>query len=338
MKSYKLKIEQVDDFVPEIAGAFGVNFTNSFGEFAVKIPSHIGTGEIKGINFPNGIGLHIINCNMHDDTEFYFENNGINSLRFIYCMKGEIAHRFSSSEEEIAIRRAEHLIAAPTYEEDQIYIIKKDSPAIICYLEINKVKFQEQLSYDLNKIDASYYPLFADVNGLTQIAHKGYYSLQISDIIDSILNNEDQGLVRTNYLGAKALECTSLMLKLYKEDSLEGNKRTTLRLSDMDTVVAAVNYIENNISKLETIPEIAEAVGIEAYRLQDGFKRNYGMTVNDYIKEYRLKRALTMLTSEGKNVSEVVYALGLSSRSYFSKIFKEKYGIPPSSLRKVPEH
>ena len=61
------------------------------------------------------------------------------------------------------------------------------------------------------------------------------------------------------------------------------------------------------------------------------------MTVNDYIKEYRLKRALTMLTSEDKNVSEVVYALGLSSRSYFSKIFKEKYGIPPSSLRKVPE-
>jgi len=43
MKSYKLKIEQVDDFVPEIAGAFGVNFTNNFGEFAVSIPSHICT-------------------------------------------------------------------------------------------------------------------------------------------------------------------------------------------------------------------------------------------------------------------------------------------------------
>lgn len=105
----------------------------------------------------------------------------------------------------------------------------------------------------------------------------------------------------------------------------------------MENIAAAVQYIENHIADLKTIPEIAEAVGIEAYRLQDGFKRNYGVTVNDYIKDFRLKRALTMLTSEDKNVSEVVYALGLSSRSYFSKIFKEKYGISPSALRKNPE-
>ncbi len=337
MKSYKLKIKQVDDFVPEIADAFGVNFTNNFGEFAVEIPEHIGEGTIKGINFPNGIGLHIIHCDMKDDTEFYFKNNPINSLRFIYCMKGEVGHKFSTSSEETTIRRAEHLIAAPRYNEDQMYIIKKKNPAVICYLELDKMKFQKQLSYDLSKIDPVYYPLFADVNALTQVCNKGYYSLQISDIIDDILANDDDGLIRTNYLGAKALECTSLMLKLYKEDSLKDGNRTTLRLSDLDNVAAAVQYIEKHISELSTIPEIAEAVGIEAYRLQDGFKRNYGVTVNDYIKDYRLKRALTMLTAEDMNVSEVVYALGLSSRSYFSKIFKEKYGISPSSLRKNPE-
>lgn len=337
MKSYRLKIEEVDDFVPQIAKAFGVNYTTKFGEFSLQIPSHIGKGVVRGINFPNGIGLHILNCDMVDDTEFYFENNGINSLRFIYCMKGEVGHKFSGATEETAIRRAEHLIAAPRYNEDQIYIIKKAHPAVLCYLELNKQKFQEQLSYDLTKIDEVYYPLFADVNALTQICNKGYYSLQISDIIDDILTNDDVGLVRTNYLGAKALECTSLMLKLYKEDHQNGSKRTTLRLSDMENIAAAVQYIENHIADLKTIPEIAEAVGIEAYRLQDGFKRNYGVTVNDYIKDFRLKRALTMLTSEDKNVSEVVYALGLSSRSYFSKIFKEKYGISPSALRKNPE-
>lgn len=337
MKSYRLKIKEVDDFVPEIAAAFGTNYEVKFGEYCLEIPEHLGEGTIKGINFPNGIGLHVINCDFKDDTEFYFENNGINSLRFIYCMKGEVGHKFSTVNEETTIRRAEHLIAAPRYDEDQLYIVKKEKAAVICYLEINKEKFQKQLSYDLTKIDAVYYPLFADVNALTQIHNKGYYSLQISDIIDDILNNDDEGLVRTNYLGAKALECTSLMLKLYREDSVDDFKKTTLRLSDMDNITAAVKYIENHISELNTIPNIAEAVGIEPYRLQEGFKRNYGVTVNDYIKEYRLKRALTMLISEDLNVSEVVYALGLSSRSYFSKIFKEKYGISPSSLRKNPE-
>lgn len=338
MKSYTLELKEVDDFVPEIATAFNVDHDVQFGEYSLKIPDDIGEGTIRGINFPNGIGLHILNCYFKDDTEFYFKNKRINSLRFIYCMKGEISHKFSqSSENETSIKRSEHLIAAPRYDEDQMYQIKKQQSSIICYLEIDKERFQSQLSYNLSKIDPVYYPLFADVNALKRILQKGYYSLQISDIIDDILNNEDVGLIRTNYLGAKALECTSLMLKLYKEDSSKDASKTTLRLYDLENISAAVAYIEKNIADLDTIPKIAEAVGMESYRLQEGFKRNYGITVNDYIKEHRLKRALTMLTSEDMNVSEVVYALGLSSRSYFSKIFKEKYGISPSWLRRNPE-
>ncbi len=337
MKAYQLKIDEVDDLVPKIADALGCSYTSNFGEYALKLPGQLGTGEIRGVNFPNGIGLHIMDCDFKDDTQFTFINKHINSLRFIYCMKGEVAHKFSEDSEETVIHRAEHLIAASRYNENQSYIFKKESPIVLCYLEIDKVKFQQQLSYDLNKIDDAFYPLFADVNAMTQICTKGFYSLQISDIINEILTNEDDGLVRTNFFGAKALECVALMLKLYKEDSNGGSGKPTLRLSDMDNVAAAVQFIESHISELATIPEIADSVGIEAYKLQEGFKRTYGVTVNDYIKDYRLKRALTMLTSDDKNVSEVVYALGLSSRSYFSKIFKEKYGIAPSSLRKNPE-
>lgn len=338
MNSYTLELKEVDDFVPEIAAAFNVSYDVQFGEFSLKIPKDIGEGTIKGINFPNGIGLHILNCNFKSNTEFYFKNTRINSLRFIYCMKGEVSHKFSNLEDSVTtIKRSEHLIAAPRYDEDQMYQIKKEQTSIICYLEIDKERFQSQLSYNLSKIDPVYYPLFADVNALKRILQKGYYSLQISDIIDDILTNDDVGLIRTNYLGAKALECTSLMLKLYKEDSSKDAGKNTLRLFDLENIAMAVEYIEKNISNLETIPKIAQAVGMESHRLQEGFKRNYGITVNDYIKEYRLKKALTMLTTEDMNVSEVVYALGLSSRSYFSKIFKEKYGISPSWLRRNPE-
>ncbi|RMB57674.1 AraC family transcriptional regulator [Dokdonia sinensis] len=332
MKEYTLKVKNVDDLVPEIADAFGTNYENKFGEFSLEVPEHLGTGNISGINFPNGIGLHIIDCEFVEDTKFTFKNNELNSLRFMYCMKGEMRHRFSSSDDDVIVRRAEHLIVAAKYNEDQAFTFKSKKPVVMCYLEINKTKFQEQLSYDLSMIDEVYYPLFADVNALTQIQQKGYYSLQISDIIDDILTFDDVGLVRTNFLGAKALEAVSLMLRLYKEDSNNDQKKLTLRLADLDNVNAAVKYIENNIDSLTTIPEIAKAVGIEPYRLQEGFKKNYQLTVNDYIKEYRLKRSLSMLTSENMNVSEVVYALGLSSRSYFSKIFKEKYGVAPSSL------
>ncbi|WP_245585041.1 helix-turn-helix domain-containing protein [Psychroserpens burtonensis] len=40
------------------------------------------------------------------------------------------------------------------------------------------------------------------------------------------------------------------------------------------------------------------------------------------------------MRSADLNVSQVVYSIGFTSRSYFSKIFKEKYGITPNEYRK----
>ena len=70
-------------------------------------------------------------------------------------------------------------------------------------------------------------------------------------------------------------------------------------------------------------------------KLQEGFQSIFGKTVNEYIRDVRLTRALNILLAGNKNVSEVVYELGLSSRSYFSKIFKEKYGVSPGKY--LPE-
>ena len=41
-----------------------------------------------------------------------------------------------------------------------------------------------------------------------------------------------------------------------------------------------------------------------------------------------------MLKNTDLNISQIVYSIGFSSRSYFSKIFKEKYGITPNKFKK----
>jgi AraC-like DNA-binding protein len=41
-----------------------------------------------------------------------------------------------------------------------------------------------------------------------------------------------------------------------------------------------------------------------------------------------------MLKNTDLNISQIVYSIGFSSRSYFSKIFKEKYDISPNKLKK----
>lgn len=69
-------------------------------------------------------------------------------------------------------------------------------------------------------------------------------------------------------------------------------------------------------------------------KLQYGFHNLYGLSVNNYVKKIRLQIAMELLKNSDLSISEIVYKIGLSSRSYFSKIFKEKYGITPSYYKK----
>ncbi|HET8804592.1 MAG TPA: AraC family transcriptional regulator, partial [Aequorivita sp.] len=94
------------------------------------------------------------------------------------------------------------------------------------------------------------------------------------------------------------------------------------------------SLIETNISDVPTVENLAREAGLNVNKLQEGFKKLYGTTVNNYLQKKRLDAAYNLLTKTDLSISEIVIAIGLSSKSYFSKIFKEKYAISPSEFRK----
>ena len=73
--------------------------------------------------------------------------------------------------------------------------------------------------------------------------------------------------------------------------------------------------------------------GLSQAKLQEGFKLLYARTVTEYIRHIRLEAARDYISTTEMNISQIVYTIGFSSRSYFSKIFKRKYGISPSDFQ-----
>lgn len=65
------------------------------------------------------------------------------------------------------------------------------------------------------------------------------------------------------------------------------------------------------------------------------FKKHMGMTITDYINEKRLHYAAIMLSSSNKSIAKICEECGFQSIPYFTKIFKNKYGVPPSTLRRI---
>lgn len=79
---------------------------------------------------------------------------------------------------------------------------------------------------------------------------------------------------------------------------------------------------------------LAENLGISRSQLHRKLKQVTGKSANQYIREYRLTRAMHLLQTEDMPVSEVSEAVGFGSPSYFSACFADHFGYPPGEVRK----
>ena len=63
------------------------------------------------------------------------------------------------------------------------------------------------------------------------------------------------------------------------------------------------------------------------------FKRAYGVSVNDYINQYRVSQAKALMDETDMKVYEIAFHVGFNDQHYFSKIFKRYQGVSPTEYR-----
>jgi signal transduction histidine kinase/DNA-binding response OmpR family regulator len=104
------------------------------------------------------------------------------------------------------------------------------------------------------------------------------------------------------------------------------------------TFVNKLNQIiKSNIDNPEfSVENLADALNISRIQLYRKIKAMFDVNVNDYINNFRLEQAKSMLQDPGFTISEVAYKTGFSSPNYFSTVFKNKFGISPNAFRKSP--
>lgn len=83
-----------------------------------------------------------------------------------------------------------------------------------------------------------------------------------------------------------------------------------------------------------TVPvplELAAAVGLSASRLQHLFREQLGITLSEYARWQRIKRAGLSL-QHGYSLTEAAHAGGFADSAHFSRTFRAMFGLPPSTL------
>lgn len=122
--------------------------------------------------------------------------------------------------------------------------------------------------------------------------------------------------------------------KLYK-GLFEEKLHIGLSSSELKIINQVADHISKNPGQNHLQVKLCKQFFISQSKLQQGFKLVHKTTVSTYTKLVRLKKAEELLKNGDFNVSEIVYTVGFTSRSYFSKIFKIQYGYTPTEYRNI---
>ena len=334
MNSIYVSSLPLSEVIKEIAEKLGTSFSEECGEYILQIPKEIGKGSIQGINFEGGLGLLQYNCTFYQDTEIHFIVNEIHPLKFLYVMDGTLCHRFQHLELSQNINQYQNAIVASSYHNGHVLIFQANQSVKVNSLEINRKEFKLKMDCHINNLDTELQLLFKDTKSELDFYHHGNYSLGIANLLTDMYQLTAKDFTRRTFLEGMANLILSLQMLQYLDDKNDVDGQKLLRSSELKQIHLLANKIESRIAEVSTIEIMAKDVGLNVNKLQEGFKTLYGYTVNNYVQKKRLDAAYNLLTNTDLTISEIVIAIGLSSKSYFSKIFKEKYSLSPSDYRK----
>ncbi len=114
-------------------------------------------------------------------------------------------------------------------------------------------------------------------------------------------------------------------------EKIEKDQRSSLEDS---TFSRCVSYIDEHFREPELDINTVRNVGfISASSLQRSFNAHFGMSPKQYLLKLRMNHALELLVENVLSVKEIAFACGFNDEKYFSRVFKSKYGYPPSQMQ-----
>lgn len=152
-------------------------------------------------------------------------------------------------------------------------------------------------------------------------------TLGADDYITKPFNNEILALKMKRLIGLKG--------KGLKRSLIDPTpSKIEITSLDEQLVERAVKYVEKNISRSDlSVEELAREMGMSRVHLYKKILALTGKSPIEFIRLLRLKRATQYLMESQLSIAEIAYKLGFNNPKYFSKYFKEEFGILPSEYQ-----
>lgn len=314
-----LKLESIfSDLTHRVKGKF---ISQDFIKL-LEFDNNIGKGSIK--DYQVSPTINFVEYDVVFNEDFFFTNeNAANSINFIYCLKGDFEYTLNNYSRKQFIYELQHAINIQHKDNTTTIYVNKGVHYKACFITLNKEKLETE--HLLDKI----VEFFNSETINSDLFHLEYLNFKV---IQKIKELDELDLKTANDLMIKGMIETiiGLQIQLYAE----GKQRRDDQIGDLSTHDIRIGRkliegLKNRLEEKLTIPRLSRETGKSPAKLQKIFKLMHNQTVSEFITNERLKCAEQLIREKDLTVSEVAYTVGISSRSYFSKIFKKRYNCNP---------
>ncbi|MGY0194349.1 helix-turn-helix transcriptional regulator [Leptothrix sp. BB-4] len=151
-------------------------------------------------------------------------------------------------------------------------------------------------------------------------------------LVQELLEEAERGAPNGS-LYAQGLSCSLLgRLAAHYGAPIEVAPPGQLCRADRERVI---EHIDAHLGADLSIEALAREVDLSPHHFAQCFKASMGRTPHRYVLERRLDRARTLLKTTTTPISELALALGFSSQSHFTQVFRAHCGVTPAVARKT---
>lgn len=305
------------------------------GIYSLNLNKETGVGQVRCICFNKFMTSMEIDVTLRVDTLVSLGTKDTDMLYFMYTLEGDCNHKFNDHFGYLDLEPLQTVVIASNEGTVSQLLIKKGHRLHFNLIRIDRTRYLEKFIGDFHGLDSKLKELLDIFDIKDRRYHLGRHNLHIGEHIKALekstRNNDLSSLLQ--FEGISNLILADQIEQFFKEIN-NGCSTTTLSHRELQIIEDLSDFISNYPEIQHSVRSLCDKGGISSAKLQEGFKLKHQLTVSNYIRNVRLKKAEYLIRTSDLNISEVVYSIGLTSRSYFCKIFKQKYDCSPKEYRK----
>jgi AraC-like DNA-binding protein len=288
-----------------------------------------GRGETQFLQAGNDIQIVTSRSNRTENLALRFI--GENWLRFSFTLSGDILFDLGDGRQVGMPSGSSFFGVYPAgYVSTDFFISGKSVEWVSIIIKASEL--QSILGVDLNELPQ---PIADAINkATTPVFHQeNRIDNRTAQIVTQMLLAGTPLYMRPMFMLARALELISIFLAKLSADTEVSTNQITLSARDRKNLALAREIVSTDMMTSLTLPDLARMVGLNRNKLSQGFRAVYGVTLQDYSYQLKMKRAENYLKNREGSLNELADILGYRHANNLSAAIKKHFGVNPGQLK-----